>query len=140
MSEREEEDVRGIAHRLWRHFNAREWEAARELLSDDFEALWPQSREKIVGPDNFIALNRNYPGKGEIEVHDSKYGYDRWDKVHEVTTTVRIAWEKPDGVKEELYAVSFFEIDRDGLIQSAVEYWADTYPAPEWRRKYVEVY
>ncbi|MBI2604777.1 MAG: hypothetical protein HYW49_01730 [Deltaproteobacteria bacterium] len=45
----------------------------------------------------------------------------------------------PDGKKIELFAVSFFEIEED-LIKSAVEYWAETYPAPEWRRKYVETY
>jgi hypothetical protein len=139
MNEREEREATEIACQLWRHFNAREWDAARKLLADDFEATWPQSRERIVGADNFIALNRDYPGNGEIQVEDSRYGYDRWEHIHEVTTTVRIRWNKPDGSKEELYAISFFEIERDGFIKSAVEYWAETYPAPEWRRKYVEV-
>ena len=106
----------------------------------DFEATWPQSREKIIGADNFIALNREYPGKGEIQVQDSRYGYDRWDHIHEVTTTVRIKWDNPEGAKEELYAISFFEIESDGLIKSAVEYWAETYPAHDLRKKYVEVY
>ncbi len=140
MNDREKNEAVGIACQLWQHFHAREWEAARSLLSDEFEAVWPQSREKISGADNFIALNRAYPGRGEIQVQDSRYGYDQWEHIHEVTTTVEIKWEKPDGTNEELYAVSFFEIDHDGLIQSAVEYWADTYSAPEWRRQFVEVY
>ena len=140
MSDREQDEATGIACQLWHHFNAREWDAARKLLSDDFEAFWPQSRERIIGADNFITVNREYPGKGEIQIEDSRYGYDSWDHTHEVTTTVRIKWEKANGKKEELFAISFFEIDSDGLIKSAVEYWAETYPAPEWRKKYVESY
>jgi hypothetical protein len=40
----------------------------------------------------------------------------------------------------KLYAVSFFELDRDGLIKSVTEYWGDTYEPPEWRKDLVERY
>lgn len=57
-----------------------------------------------------------------------------------MTTTVRIKWQKPDGMKEELFAVSFFEIDSNYLIISAVKYWAETYTAPDWQKRWVEKY
>lgn len=57
MSKREEQEMTQIGCQFWRHINDRNWDDARALLSDDFEAYWPQSREKIVGPDNFIAIN-----------------------------------------------------------------------------------
>lgn len=97
LSHREKDEMMGIACKLWSYLNACEWEKARYLLSEDFEAVWPQSRERIVGPDNFIALNREYPGKGEIQVQDVRYGYEPWDKIHEITTTVKIKWKKPEG-------------------------------------------
>ncbi len=128
-----------VAHELWRCFGERRWDDARKLLADDFEADWPQSREKIVGPDNFIGLNRDYPGVHEIRSIAHQHSYDCWDHADHVTTQVSIKSHMPDGKKLDLFAISFFEI-RDDLIFSAVEYWADTYPAPEWRRKYVERY
>lgn len=140
MNERERDEAVAVACKLWRYFNSRDWEAARKLLTDDFEAYWPQSREKIFGADNFIALNREYPGKGTIQVEDHRCGFNNWDKIFEVTTTARIKWEKANGEQEELYVISFFEINWEGQIQSAVEYWANTYPAPEWRKSWVEKY
>jgi len=129
ISERDRREAKEVAYKLWNHFNAREWDEARKLLADDFEALWPQSREKIVGADNFITLNREYPGKGTIKVCNSRYGYEEWEHIHEVTTKTLIKWIKPDGKEEELYAISLFNIDLEGLILSVEEYWAETYPA-----------
>ena len=124
---------------LWRYFNNREWDLAEKLLSDDFEAVWPQSREKIVGPKNFIEVNRSYPGTHRIEILDSRYSYDNWDHVHHVVTEVYIESTLPDSKELKLFAVSFFEI-RDEKIVSVKEYWADTYPAPNWRSHLVEKY
>ena len=140
MSESDEHEATSVACQLWQHLNECEWDAARELLADDFESFWPQSREKIVGPDNFISVNREYPGQGEIQVLDHKYSYDRWDKMHHITTVVRISWTMPDGKKDELHGISFFEIDLEGIIHAVTEYWADDYLAPEWRKQYVETY
>ncbi len=126
-----------VVHELWDCFGERRWDDARKLLSDDFEGHWYQSREKIVGPDNFIAINRDYPGTHEIQVLNHQHSYDSWDHVDHVTTQVSIKSTMPDGKVVELFAVSFFEVEED-LIKSAVEYLAETYPAPEWRKKYVE--
>ena len=48
---------------LWRLFDEGRYDAVRPLLADDFEADWPQTRERIAGPDAFIALNAAYPGR-----------------------------------------------------------------------------
>ena len=128
-----------LACDLWKYFNNKEWDKARELLKVDFEAVWPQSREKIIGADNFIDLNRNYPGTHEIKVLNCDHTYDQWDKIDKVVTQVKIHSKMPDGKNLDLYAISFFNIF-DGKITNAVEYWADTYSAPKWREKYVEHY
>ncbi len=116
------------------------WDSARKLLSEDFEAHRPQSKEKIIGPVNFIELNRRYPGTHKIEILNVRNEYDRWDHVHHVVTEVYIESKMPDGKEMKLFAISFFEVNSDDLITSATEYWADTYEAPDWRKDLVERY
>ena len=43
-------------------FGAGRFRDALPLLSEGFEACWPNTRERIHGRENFIALNENYPG------------------------------------------------------------------------------
>lgn len=129
--------AKGIATDLWEHFNNREWDKARALLSDDFEAHWPQSREIIKGPENFIQINREYPGSGTIQVQDATHFHEPWEHTDCVTTQTKIDWKKPDGKEETVFAISFFEIQED-LIIGVTEYWAETYAAPEWRKHLVE--
>ena len=128
-----------IAYSLWRFFNETNWQEARKLLNDDFKADWPQPREQIIGPDNFIELNRTYPGTHQIKILNYQHSYDCWEQVDKVVTQVHIKSQMPDGKNLDLFAISFFKI-REGKIIEAVEYWADSYPAPEWRKKFVNYY
>jgi len=125
---------------LWHSIGAREWEKARALLTDDFEAFWPQSKEQIVGGDNYIEINRRYPGEHKIEVHNMMAEYDQWDLEFAVTIQVYIESKMPDGKEMKLYAISFFALESEGLIKSATEYWADTYEPPQWRKGLVQRY
>ena len=43
------DEASGVAKKLWEYFNDQEWDLARKLLSEDFEAYWPQTKETIVG-------------------------------------------------------------------------------------------
>ena len=47
-----EQHNRAVVERLWQLFDALDFEAAGELLHDDFECEWPQSRERIRGREN----------------------------------------------------------------------------------------
>ena len=125
-------------HLLWTYIGKKQWSEARQLLADDFEADWPQSREKM-GPDGFLEVNRNYPGTHIIRPIDSHYRYDRFEKRSKVVTQTNVESEMPDGKKLQFYALSFFEV-QDAKILSLVEYWAETYPAPDWRKQWVERY
>ena len=53
---------RELAVELWRLFNAGRFRDALPLLAEDIEARWPNTRERISGRENFIALDENYPG------------------------------------------------------------------------------
>lgn len=123
--------------KLWSYFNTSEWDEARKLLTDDFEAFWPQSREHITSPENFIEINRRYPGEHRIELQGAICESNSETKGYLITTHVYIESKMPDGKEMKLFATSFFGLTQDRLIKSATEYWADTYEAPEWRRDLV---
>lgn len=126
-----------IAVSLWHHFNDKNWNGARHLLDDAFEATWLQSKELIKGPNNFIELNRTYPGTHRIEVTNALHYEDRWEFVDHVVTEVLIQSTAADGKETALFAISFFEIQNEKIMRLR-EYWADSYPAPEWRSHLVE--
>ena len=129
-----------VPARLWRFIHECDWTKARELLAEGFEARWPQTRERIVGRENYIKLNRDYPGNHRIELLESDGYWDEDKQQTKVTTQVYIASKMPDGTEMKLFAVSLFDVNRGGLITRAVEYWADCGEAPAWRRSLVEIY
>lgn len=130
-----------LVTQLWHHISSKEWDQAKKLLSEDFECYWPQSNEKF-NRDNFIEVNRTYPGTHEIQIMNVWSENDQWDRIDTVISEVHIKSKTPEGKDVELFALSIFEIEDDGevLIRSAREYWADMYPAPAWRKQLATPY
>lgn len=117
--------------KLWQAFNERDWPAAAAILHEDFVCEWWQSRERIRGRANFIAINRYYPGQWTIRLLQV---IDAGDKV---VSEVEVALVSPEGVTQYDRAVSFFTLYA-GKIITLQEYWPAPYPAPDWRRQWVE--
>jgi SnoaL-like protein len=117
-----------VVRRLWELFDAREWDAARELLADDVVCEWPHSRERIVGRDNVIELNRIYPDWDSLRVEQVVGDGDR------VASVVRV-----EAGGDVVWAASFFELT-GGRIARMFELWVDegTQDTPEWRAHLVE--
>lgn len=124
-----------LVTQLWFHIATQQWDQAKKLLAEDFEAIWPQSNEKF-NRDNFIEVNRTYPGTHKIEILNMYSEHDQWDHVDTVISELIIKSTTPEGKEIELFAMSIFEIEDDGeiLIRSVREYWAETYSVPEWRK------
>ena len=131
-----------IVRKFWKYLATQKWDQIKQLLAEDFEAAWPQSRE-TMDATGFIEVNRNYPGSHEIEVGNMNHEYDSWDHSSEVITQSHIKSKMPDGKLTELYAISFFKIEHDEngekKIISLFEYWAETYHAPSWRSQWIKV-
>lgn len=121
--------MRELVENFWKLFSEQKWELAQELLHSDFIATWPQSRERMHGPQNFINVNRHYPGNHKIEILHS------FESNGQVLTTV---WIEAD-TGQKTFANSIFEF-KDRKIWRVEEYWAEPSPAPEWRREWVEIY
>ncbi len=110
--------ARELASELWRLFDLGRFRDTLPLFSEDFEAHWPNSRERIRGRENFIALNENYPGDSRCTVRRIE------ECAGGVVTVTEIA---NDGTT--LFAVSFFSV-RDGRIVAAEEYFSENGPPP----------
>jgi ketosteroid isomerase-like protein len=121
-----EQENRRVVEQLWEAMDRFDFEAAGDLLHEDYIGEWPQSRERIRGRANFVAVNANYPGRWRIAIQRLVASGNQ--VATEVTLTC-------DGRTER--AVSFFEL-RDGKIVRETDYWPEPYDAPTWRAQWVE--
>lgn len=113
---------------LWRLFDERRFEETRPLFAEDFVADWPQTRERMLGAENFIQLNRAYPGAWRCHLRDIVGAGER------VATEVEIT----DGVTV-VHAASFYTF-RNGRIASVREFFADPGEPPYDRSQWTERY
>lgn len=115
-----------LVEALWQAFDRLDFDAVAPLLHDEFVCEWTQSNERIRGRDNFIAINKHYPGQWRITVQQM------------VVTDEQIVTEitASNGEKTDT-AISFFSF-KDGKIVQIREFWPDPYPAPAWRAQWVE--
>lgn len=124
MNERENGRV---VERFWREMDAADFDTATTLLDDEYICEWPQSRERIRGRRNFVAVNANYPGRWHIAVRRLLADGDQ------VATDVALTSDEG----ETVHAVSFFEL-RDGKILRETDYWPEASAAPANRAQWVE--
>ncbi|MEV6757054.1 nuclear transport factor 2 family protein [Streptomyces sp. NPDC051214] len=118
-----------VVEALWDRMQARDWEGLRGLLADDVVVEWPVSGERIVGRDNFIRINAEYPEGWSI--HVLRIVTDGESVVSEV--------EVPHDTMGVHRVASFWTV-HDGHIVAGREYWTElaTDPSPEWRAAYVQ--
>jgi ketosteroid isomerase-like protein len=116
---------------LWDRIQARDWAGVGELIAEDLVVEWPVSRERIVGRDNFIRVNAEYPEGWSIRVL----------RVIADGDTVVSEVEVPHESLGVFRSVSLWTL-RDTKIVAAREYWTQlgADPAPEWRAPYVVRY
>lgn len=123
-----EQDPRRVAEGLWKAIEAGDWDGARALLHDDFVQEWPQSGERIVGRENALAINRNFPGGVP------KMAFRDGTAVGDLVV-LQVVLTYADG---SIYqAVSIMEI-RDGKVAKETDYFAEPFAAPQWRAQWVE--
>jgi hypothetical protein len=124
----EERDAGQVAEAMWKALEVGEWDAAGSYLHDDFVQEWPQSGERIVGRDNAIAINQNFPGGlPTMRFRRILAGGD--------LAVVEVELSYPDGSR--YLGVSVVEL-RDGKIAKETDYFAQPFPAPQWRAQWVE--
>ncbi|MGW3156267.1 nuclear transport factor 2 family protein [Streptomyces sp. NPDC001089] len=114
---------------LWDRMQDRDWTGVGELLADDVVVEWPVSGERILGRENYVRINAEYPEGWSVNVL----------RVVPSGTEVVSEVEVPHVTMGVHRIVSFWTV-HDGLITSGREYWSElgVAPAPAWRAPYVE--
>jgi hypothetical protein len=117
-----------VVPQLWERVEAREWVAARALLTPDALIEWPHTGERILGADNYIAIQREYPEGWHLRVQEI------------VSQPPRVACAVRLTHGGQIFAcVAFYKL-LDGQIAHGVEYWVTegSETPPAWRAKWVE--
>jgi hypothetical protein len=126
-----------------------EFDRAVDVLDENVVAEWPQSRERVVGRDNLLAIMTHYPGgRLSTEVASARFiesSSERYIMTPMFTTvktegtgnqaTGTVLTRYPDG--SDWYIVMSAET-RNGKIVKNNAYFAPVYEAPEWRAEWVE--
>lgn len=116
-----------IAEELWRRLSAKDWDGAKELMHDEYLQEWPQSGERIEGPDDALAVNRNFPGGlPSMRFRRSSASGD--------IAVLEVELEYADGSSYQ--GVSIMEI-RNGKVVKETDYFAQPFDAPQWRAQWV---
>jgi ketosteroid isomerase-like protein len=124
----DQRDAGQVAEAVWRALGAGDWDAASRYLHGDFVQEWPQSGERIVGRDNALAINQNFPGGlPSMRFRRTLAGGDL--AVLEVELTYA------DGSR--YLGVSVIEL-RDGKVVRETDYFAQPFQAPQWRAQWIQ--
>jgi len=103
-----------------------------EMASEDMVQEWPQSGERIRGLGNITAVNESYEGATgttpRMTLRRIVRPGDAW--IAEATI------DYGDGTPISI--VSILEMNAEGKITRATDYFANPFEAPEWRQKWVE--
>lgn len=128
MAEPNTHDSEALVRAFWEAMGAFDFRGAAALLTDDYVCEWPQSGERIRGPENFYQINAAYPGEWAARI--GRILVDGAQAASEVMLR--------NGKGVEQRVVSFYRL-RDGQIASEIDYWPDPFPAAAWRAPWVEM-
>lgn len=117
-----------IVREFWRLMGTNDFAAVTAVLAPDFLLEWPQSGERIRGPERFCQMNAEYPTSGRWQFRINRLVASGESVVTQVSVT--------DGVQSG-EPISFFTVAA-GKITRLVEYWPEPFAAPENRRHLVE--
>ena len=119
-----------VVQNYWLAMQTNDFTKASEWLSEDYELTWPMSGERIIGRDNFVAVNSYYPANGEWHFVINSLLADGEEVVSDVSIT--------DGIVKAR-AITYSTVKNNQIVKQ-LEFWPDPYEAPAWRKKWVEVF
>jgi hypothetical protein len=121
--------MREVIEKFYRALEARDWESFGSLLAVDVRYELPQTRERIVGREDYLRFNREFPGDWHLaitRIHGDDHGGAAW---LEALT---------DGEKSD--NIAFLSIDEDGLVTHVIDFWPEGYEPPPGREHLAQRY
>jgi len=119
---------RAALERMFKAFEAGDWDAALADFAEDFVQEWPQSGERLTSKAACLAVYRGYPG-GSPTISPTRISGDgdHWTVESEMHYGPAL-----------VHAVSIFEF-RNGRIVRETDYFGDPFEPPAWRSQWVTV-
>ena len=124
----ESSTAEAVVREFWRLMDTNDFHAVKAVLAPELVVEWPQSGERMRGPENFARMNAEYPTTGHWRFSINRLVASGEDVVTQVSLT--------DGV-QSAEPVSFFTV-RAGKVVRLVEYWPEPFAPAENRRHLVE--
>jgi hypothetical protein len=121
-----EQEIRAALNRHWAASAADDDETEHDIYREDVTLDYPQSGERFHGRGSIQAARGAYPARRRFEIHRISGNGDLW-----VTEYVIAYDDRP------YYTVSLMEF-RDGKVVHETQYFADPFPAPAWRSRWVD--
>lgn len=112
-----------IVKKFWTLMSEGKFDEVGELMKENAEVWFPNTREVFKGRDRYINFNKKYPGRWIITIDKILFKEDM------VVSAVKVESEDKTS---SFYATSFFTI-KDNLISEITEYWGDNGEPPKWR-------
>ena len=86
-----------VVHEFWRLMASNDGNSVKRVLSDEFVMEWPQSKERILGADNFADMNNEYPTTSHWSFRINRLVAHGNEVVTQVVTSADISGlRKPD--------------------------------------------
>ena len=119
------QEVRDLLVTQWTYTGGPNEAKAAEYYHDDAVLEFPQSGERFEGKASFTAWRQQYPARLDFEPRELRGGGDLWV----AETGLRYDGDAPVSVVKILQF-------RGDKIQRETLYFADPFPAPDWRRPF----
>jgi hypothetical protein len=119
------EEVRDLLVTQWAYTGGPNEAKASEVYTGESVLEFPQSGERFVGRDNIMAWRQQYPARLDFEPRELRGGGDLWI----AETGLRYDGGEPVSVVKILQF-------RGDKVERETIYFADPFPAPDWRAPY----
>jgi hypothetical protein len=106
--------------------------AQYEMASEDLVNEFPQSGERFRGRDNIKAMNQSYSASTGTKPTTKLRRILKPGEAWVIEATI----DYGDGTP--VSAVSIIETGPDGKVVKQTDYFANPFPAPDWRKAYAE--
>jgi hypothetical protein len=120
-----------IREQLLRHwkYGGVDEDKAHEIYHDDAVLELPQSGERFVGKQNFLAWRRIYPARLEFKIRRISHGGDLW-VVESLISYDGSPW---------MFGMSILQF-RDNKVAHERIYVFEGFEAPPWRAEWAEMF
>jgi len=105
-------------------------EELKAMTADDMVQEYPQSGEVFRGKDNIAAMNMNYPASTGTAPKATLRRILKPGQAWVIESTI----DYGDGTP--VSSVSIIEFGADGKVKHQTDYFANPFPAPDWRKPY----